>query len=64
MGSKADFNLQNKLSEMDTKKLTAPKQMVWYVGKHVFLPLLVNTNMPLKILVHPGFNNPLNSFGK
>lgn len=30
----AGFYLQNKLSEIDTKRLTAPEQMVWYVDKH------------------------------
>lgn len=38
--------------------------MVWYVDKHVCLPLLANAYMPMKILVHPGFNNPLKSLGK
>lgn len=60
----ADFYLQNNLSEIDTKRLTAPEQMVWYVDKHVCLPLLANAYMPMKILVHPGFNNPLKSLGK
>lgn len=38
--------------------------MAWYVDKHVCLPLLANAYMPMKILVHPGFNNPLKSLGK
>lgn len=55
--SDSDFYLQNKLSEIDTKRLTAPEQMVWYVDKRLSASA-ANSYMPTRIPVHPGFNNP------